>query len=154
MVEVYEGQCQCGAVAYRVTGESIALFACHCSECQKQSSSAFGMALWIRKSSVEVTADSLRSWTRHTPGGRQMVCQFCPVCGSRVFHQMVGQEEIISIKPGTLNDTKWLQPVGHIWTRSAQPWLELGKECLVYPENPATFEAMLEAWRAKKRREA
>lgn len=63
---------------------------------------------------------------------------------------MVDQEEIISIKPGTLNDTKWLQPVGHIWTRSAQPWIELGETCLVYPENPESFEAMFEAWRKRE----
>jgi hypothetical protein len=154
MTQLFEGRCQCGEVIYRVTGESLALFACHCSECQRQSSSAFGMALWVRTSAVELTTGSLRSWVRNTPGGREMTCQFCPLCGSRIFHQLADQQDIISIKPGTLNDTKWLQPVAHIWSRSAQPWVEFGKDCLVYPENPAGFEAMLEAWQVMRRREA
>ncbi len=29
----------------------------------------------------------------------------------------------ISVKPGTLDDTKWLQPQVHLWTRSKQPWV-------------------------------
>lgn len=154
MAEVFEGQCQCGDVAYRVIGQSLALFACHCSECQRQSSSAFGMALWVKESGVELMSGSLRSWVRRTPTGRQMVCQFCPVCGSRIFHQLMDQEGIISIKPGTLNNTKRLQPVAHIWTRSAQPWVEFREDCLVYLEDPDSFEAMLKAWQEKIRQEA
>jgi hypothetical protein len=124
MDEVFEGQCQCGEVAYRVTGQSLVLFACHCSECQRQSSSAFGMALWVKHSVVELMSGRLQSWVRGTSNGQQMLCQFCPVCGSRIFHQLSSQKEIISIKPGTLNNTKWLKPVGHIWSQSAQPWVE------------------------------
>ena len=30
--------------------------------------------------------------------------QFCPTCGTRLFHRVLGQSEILSIKPGTLND--------------------------------------------------
>ena len=44
MREVFEGRCQCGAATYRVKGTVITLFVCHCTECQRQSASAFGMA--------------------------------------------------------------------------------------------------------------
>lgn len=40
------GQCQCGAIRYESTGESLALYVCHCLECQKQSASAFAF-LWM-----------------------------------------------------------------------------------------------------------
>ena len=153
--EVFEGRCQCGAVAYRVSGESRALFACHCVECQRQSSSAFGMALWVEPREVEVSG-RLQVWTRHTPGGRQLCCSFCPTCGTRVFHQMNEQGALLSIKPGTLDDTSRLRPVGHIWWQSAQPWVELAPQgdvpCLVYPGNPESFEALFERWRVAKRR--
>ena len=150
MAEVFEGRCQCGDVAYRVTGESLSLFVCHCTECQRQSSSAFGMALWVRQSRVEVLSGSLTSWVRDTPGGRQMICRFCPVCGTRISLQMADREEVISIKPGTLNDTTWLRPVGHIWTQSAQPWVELGDPCLAYPGNPPGFESLVDTWQKMK----
>ena len=33
--------------------------------------------------------------------------------------------EISSVKAGSLDDTSWLRPVGHIWTRSRQPWVDI-----------------------------
>ena len=42
------GQCQCGYVKYHVAGIPVTMFACHCKECRRQSSSAFGLALWVR----------------------------------------------------------------------------------------------------------
>lgn len=148
-IDVFEGHCQCGAVSYRVTGQSIALFACHCLECQKQSSSAFGMALWIREPKVQIQSGRLRSWVRITPGGREMVCQFCPTCGSRIFHQMADQEDVISIKPGTLDDPGLLEPVAHLWTKRARSWITFN-DCLVYPDNPINFGPIFEAWSASK----
>src|ERR1700730_909187 len=41
------GGCQCGQVRYESSGESVALYVCHCRECQKQSASAFGMSLEV-----------------------------------------------------------------------------------------------------------
>lgn len=149
--EVFEGACQCGEVTYRVTGHSMALFACHCADCQKQSSSAFGMALWVKQPQLTLLSGTPHEWIRHTPSGRQTRCQFCPTCGTRLFHIPVGQDDLLSIKPGTLNDTAWLQPVAHIWTVRAQPWMHLDESVLHYPGNPDGFSAMAEAWAAQVR---
>ena len=70
MRQVFEGQCQCGAVAYRVTGVTATLFVCHCTECQRQSSSAFGMALWIKEPLVEIASGEVKEWIRTMPSGR------------------------------------------------------------------------------------
>ncbi|WP_460531817.1 GFA family protein [Chitinimonas naiadis] len=148
MTEIFEGQCQCGEVQYRVTGAAATLFACHCTECQRQSASAFGMALWVRNAKVELVSGVLHEWVRHTPAGKEMACSFCPTCGTRVFHKMRGQTELLSIKPGTLNDTKALVPVGHIWTASKQPWVHIPTSVLQYDGNPSGYEALFSAWRA------
>jgi hypothetical protein len=68
-----------------------------------------------------------------------------------VFHQIAGQAETMSIKPGTLDRTLELEPVAHIWTSRAQPWIRLPEACLLYPENPPDFAEMFVAWRARKR---
>ncbi|WP_051243129.1 GFA family protein [Azohydromonas australica] len=142
------GHCQCDAVRYCLTGEPLTLFACHCTDCQRQSSSAFGMALWVRKADVEMLSGEMKEWVRELPSGRRMACRFCPDCGTRLFHQVLGQEEVMSIKPGTLEDTRGLQPVGHIWTSRRQPWVQLDEGSLHYPGNPDNFEALLGAWHA------
>lgn len=150
-MEAFEGRCQCGQVRYRVAGETVAFFVCHCSECQRQSASAFGMALWLRNFSKEVLEGELRQWTRATPLGRHLLGEFCPRCGTRVFHQMTDQVETMSIKPGTLDPAPDLDPVAHIWTSRARSWVRLPPHVLSYPENPPTFDAIFAAWQAQKR---
>ncbi|MCA1368871.1 GFA family protein [Bradyrhizobium sp. BRP14] len=91
MSEVFEGGCQCRHCRYRIAGKSLSLFACHCRECQRQSGSAFGMALWIQHSEITLLTGKIASWTRETPSGRHMVCEFCPECGTRLFHRQEGR---------------------------------------------------------------
>lgn len=150
MREQFKGQCQCGEVTYQVTGETIALFVCHCTECQHQTSSAFGMALWIEDYDKKLLTGTTRSWSRIMPSGKQLVGEFCPSCGTRLFHQVAGQDKMMSIKPGTLNTSRVLNPVAHIWTQSAQPWVDIPEGVLRYPANPPNFEAVFEAWRTQK----
>jgi hypothetical protein len=150
MNEVFEGNCQCGSVAYRVTGRTATLFACHCTECQRQSSSAFGMALWVKDPSVELISGDMKEWIRTMPSGRQMSCQFCPECGTRIFHKTLGQTLLLSIKPGTLRNTSNLKPVGHIWVDSKQKWFEIEEDSLQYGGNPESYEDLICAWSASQ----
>lgn len=74
---------------------------------------------------------------------------FCPLCGSRVFHSRDKYGDTVNIKAGTLDDTAWLHPAGHIWTRSKQPWVALPKDGLIYSEQPPDKDAALIArWQA------
>lgn len=144
--EVFEGQCQCGSIRYRIHGMALTAFACHCTECQRQSGSAFGMALWIRQSVVEVSGGIVKEWIRQLPSGKQMACQFCPDCGTRLFHKIVGQDQVLSLKPGTLNPPQDVAAVGHIWLNSKQKGTSIDPCTLQYPGNPETFDDLLAAW--------
>ena len=144
--EVFEGQCQCASIRYRVTGASLTMFACHCTECQRQSGSAFGMALWIKQPVVEISGGPIKEWIRQMPSGKQMSCQFCPDCGTRLFHKVMGQDQILSIKPGTLNNPRDIAPVGHIWLGSKQKWLAADHSLLNYVGNPEAFDELMDAW--------
>ena len=50
-----EGGCQCGAIRYQLLRAPAALYACHCRDCQKQSSSAFGLSMWVERDAIEFT---------------------------------------------------------------------------------------------------
>ncbi|MGI9355136.1 MAG: GFA family protein, partial [Rhizobiaceae bacterium] len=52
------GGCQCGKLRYRVTAQPATLYCCHCTECQAQSSSAFGMSLRVPSGAVEIDGKS------------------------------------------------------------------------------------------------
>jgi hypothetical protein len=146
MKRVFQGGCQCGSVRYRYEGEVLNIFACHCMECQKQSGSAFGMGLWVEASGLERLSGTLLKWTRHLPTGEDMVCEFCDQCGTRVFHvsESYRAKGIVSIKPGTIDDTSWIQPRAQIWLERTQPWLAIEPGSVTYPRNPPSIASLAE----------
>ncbi len=115
------GGCQCGAVRYELRHEGKALYACHCRDCQKQSSSAFGMSLIVAPEDLRFVRgqNRLRSWDTRGDDGRIKRCHFCPDCGTRIYHGSDRADEDISIKAGSLDDTAALSPVAQIWLKSA-----------------------------------
>jgi hypothetical protein len=141
-----DGGCQCGTVRYRYEGEVLNIFVCHCSECQRQSGSAFGMGLWLRESSLRRISGELRTWVRRLPSEQDMVCEFCERCGTRVYHTSESNRAvgIVSIKPGTLDDTAWLEPFAHIWTTRAQPWVTFKPGAKLYGQNPPSLASLAE----------
>src|SRR5215813_10847083 len=92
------GGCQCGALRYESAGAPIALYICHCTECRKQSASAFGMSLQVPRAGLRVTDGEPLSWSRPTDSGRRLECYFCPLCGTRLWHQSDPSDGKVSIK--------------------------------------------------------
>jgi hypothetical protein len=43
------------------------------------------------------------------------------------------RDGVVRVRGGTLDDTSWLRPTRHIWTRRKQPWIKL-------PEGDEAFE--------------
>lgn len=146
-----QGGRQCGAVRYEITARPLTIYVCHCTECQKQSSSAFGMSLSIAKSAVRVTQGEMRTWQRRTDSGSVMTCSFCPNCGTRLFHEQISRPDETNIKPGTLDDRDWVRPMGHLWLKSAQPWMSeiVGRvhDTLKYPAQPPSKADLIARWR-------
>lgn len=140
------GGCQCASRRYLLTAAPLTLYCCHCSECQAQSSSAFGMSMLVAREALDVDWDTLAVWTRKTDSGNTLDCHFCPDCGVRLFH--VGREssEIISVKAGSLDLHKRLTPVGHIWTDSAQPWFTVPQGALTTARDPADMTPFIDLW--------
>jgi hypothetical protein len=40
------------------------------------------------------------------------------------------------VRAGTLDDTSWVRPTTHFWTRSKQPWLVLPEGDVIYETQP------------------
>jgi hypothetical protein len=133
---IREGGCQCGAVRYAIHGEPVWLAVCHCKECQRQSGSAFGMSLIVRKGQFVLQQGQLKHFTRTSDSNRPVVCAFCPECGTRIYHEPRYLEGVVNVKPGTLDDTSWLQPNLHAWTARKQPWLKLEEGLPAFDQQP------------------
>lgn len=130
------GGCQCGAVRYESGGAPLALYACHCLECRKQSASAFGLSLAVPRADFRVTKGEPRFWTRPTDSGRRLRCAFCPHCGSRLWHEPDGPSETLTVKAGSLDDPVDLTDAIHIWTARKLPGVIIPDGAEHWPEEP------------------
>ena len=143
-----EGGCQCGSIRYRITQSPRILYTCHCTDCQKQSSSAFGMSLIVDASAVEFVAGArrLKFWDTQRDDGKLKRCAFCPDCGTRLYHGSEDDKRI-SIKAGSLDDTRSLKPIAHIWLRSAQSWISFDDDQFhCFEQEPDNEEALEQQW--------
>lgn len=141
------GGCACGAVRFELRAQPLTLYACHCSDCQTQSGGAFSLSMFARRDALAVTRGATRGWRRRADSGRMMTCVFCPDCGTRLWNDPDRLPELTVLKPGVFDDTSWMRPVGHVWTKSAQPWVALPGDALLYETQPPDMAALFEAWR-------
>ncbi len=130
------GGCQCGAARYEIKGEQRELFVCHCRECQKQSSSAFGISVLVRRADFRLKQGTVRTWSRKTDSGRTLDCAYCPNCGSRLWHQIAGEGEALSVKGGSLDHPVDLCHAVHIWTSRKLPGVIIPEGAKQFPQEP------------------
>lgn len=131
---------------YAIATTPEVFYLCHCRECQRQSSSAFGQSLRVAAQGFSLTGDTAAvTWT--SDAGTVRRGTFCPACGTRLFHDRTGAATI-NVKAGTLDDPSWLEPAGHVWLRSKQAFFEVPPGALAYATQPPdAFAALKTRWR-------
>ena len=130
------GGCQCGGVRYEIAGRPVALYVCHCRECQKQSASAFGISVMVKRADFRLTRGKVKVWSRATDRGGRLACAFCPACGSRLWHEAVPANATISVKGGSLDQPPDLRAACHIWTARRLPGVIIPKTARQFPGEP------------------
>ena len=121
-----DGSCLCGKVTYSCATEPVATAVCHCTDCQKQTGTAFSVIVAVPREALRVEGDSLASFTTvGTDSGQNVSRQFCRECSSPITSLADAMPQLAFIKAGTLHDTSWLEPQMHVWCDSAQPWVPL-----------------------------
>jgi hypothetical protein len=130
-----------------VTEEPLTLYACHCTDCQKRSGSAFGLSMWLRRSAIEITQGEPATLAGRSGVGRVWRTRTCAQCATRLWSEPAEHPELAVVRPGTLDDTSWLEPVAHIWTRSAQPWYAFPEGVARYETQPADMRELVALWR-------
>jgi hypothetical protein len=145
----YAGRCFCEAVRYRINEEPLTVYACHCTDCQKRSGSAFGLSMWVNRAALEVTHGEAVLQIASGHDDRLRHARVCPQCHTRLWSQPENRPELAVVRPGTLDDTSWLEPVAHLWTRSAQPWVEIPEGAVRYETQPKELTALVRLWRER-----
>lgn len=146
------GHCLCGEIEYQLKEDPLTVYLCHCTDCQTQSGSGFAISMIVREEALEFVRGTPRLTTTELADGRTKRSRDCATCGVRLagFSSVEG---VGVIEPGTLDDTSWFWPVGHIWAKSAQPWFEIPQDSIVVSEQPDQ-EQILDLVRAWKNQRA
>ena len=134
--EVRTGSCLCGAVTYQVTGPMRPVWACHCNQCRKQTGN-FVTATSAPRDKVEVTGAESIEWYAASEIARR---GFCRVCGSLIFWDPVGDQEI-SICAGSLDGETGLMLDAHIFCADKGDYYEIADGVPQYAQSRRSPDA-------------
>lgn len=115
-----EGGCRCGRVRLRITAQPLLTMACHCTGCQRMSSSAYSLSAAIPAEGFEVTAGEaviggLHGASRH---------YFCGHCMSWMFTRPEGLDWFVNLRPTMLDDPSWFSPFIETYAAERLPWAQ------------------------------
>ncbi|WP_265562153.1 GFA family protein [Sphingomicrobium arenosum] len=146
------GHCACGAVRIEVAGEPLITHACHCTYCQRESGSAFGLNCLYEADRVAIEGPVERVVTPSESGEDQWIlrCERCHVAVSGHYRHL--REKMHFVRAGVLGDRPGLGPDVHIHTSAKMGWLTLDPEVPAFEDfyDARTFwtEAQMARWKA------
>lgn len=144
-----DGGCACGAVRYRLLEDPLESHVCHCTNCQTATGSAFVMCMPVHIRSLELLKGDPKVVSFESPDGLAKRNRRCPECGCCIWGEIGGLPEVVALQAGTLDDTSWVEPIAHIWTNSAQPWVEIPTNVLRYEKQPGDNLELVRAWKSR-----
>jgi hypothetical protein len=142
------GGCPCEAVRFAVTARPLLVFACHCTECQRWSGSAFGLSMPVRRDSFALTRGTPKPWRCTGASGFESSYWFCAECGGRILGERADRPEIVTIRAGTLDDTSWVRPIAHINLERAQAWQRIPNNASCFEAMPKEFGSLARQWQS------
>lgn len=119
------GECLCGHVRYVAEVDPSKVVVCHCTDCQTNSASAYGVVGLVTEGTFRLTGGETKSFVKVAESGNRRKLEFCGECGTRIVASPVdGEPGPISLRIGTASQRDQLAPIAQIWSRSAQPWVQ------------------------------
>ena len=120
-----EGGCNCGAVRYRIEGAPLAVAACHCTRCRRQSGGAYSVNLLVSPAGMTIEGELSVFEDTDTTSGSPVLREFCGTCGSPIRSVLGANPSMVAVKVGTLDDPEPFAPGLHVFTRSKIGWVEI-----------------------------
>ena len=113
-----QGSCRCGRVKLRISKPPLLTMACHCTGCQKMSSSAYSLSAAIPSDGFEVIEGEPVIGGLHGPAKHY----FCEYCMTWMFTRPDGIDFFVNLRPTMLDDPTWFSPFVETWTSEKLPW--------------------------------
>ncbi|KAF1939275.1 hypothetical protein EJ02DRAFT_259923 [Clathrospora elynae] len=120
------GSCVCNTIRYRLLTSPLYCYACHCTDCQKSTGSAFSLALDIERHNIKIIspASPVFATREQKPGAFYNHVQ-CPKCKGELWNNHTPVEAVCTLKVGTLDFPSLMEPDLHIFVDSKLDWVTL-----------------------------
>lgn len=147
MAQVLNGGCLCGAVRYTVNQTMrFRPYACHCTDCQTRSGSAFGIQQSVLAGDLAVDGELIRG--EHVqPSGAIAGIYACARCLTRIYTDNDRRPGIVNLRAGTLDSSFTLVPAAHLWTASKLPWVMIPADAIAMAGQPGDQAGWLEIFK-------
>ena len=131
----------CGSVRFEMTTFPTRVYACHCTDCQRATTSAFSISITVPSEAFHLSGKELQpAFGGVTDGGRVKTRWVCPECGICICGGVKPGTEstgyMRNVRAGTLDDPSWARPTMHFYTRSKHPWISLPEDCTAFETSP------------------
>jgi hypothetical protein len=138
------GRCLCGAVRYTLReGFRLNPYACHCTDCQTRTGSAFSEHMLFAQSDMALMGE-LDCGEYDQPSGAHSRIFGCAKCKARIYAVNDTRAGMASLRCGTLDRSAELVPSAHVWVKSKRPWIGLPAGAKTMDEQPTTTQAWIE----------
>lgn len=135
-----DGGCGCGQVRYVINApQPPTVYACHCTDCQTQSGSAFALQMPVFEAMLSLSGD-LISGERTMPSGASSTIFSCDKCLVRMYSKNSTRAGMIVIRAGTLDDSSAVVPKFHLWVSSRQRWFDIADTAIILEQQPESIE--------------
>ena len=143
-----QGGCMCGAVRYELKAAPMAVYRCHCKDCQRISNTTHTISMVVKREDAELVSGDLVAYDKPADSGRVVRMQRCAQCGTAIWNEPLASAAVLVMKAGNLDDMSWARPIGNIWTASKAPWERIDPNEPNFEGQPETRDALIEAWTA------
>jgi hypothetical protein len=118
--KTHHGHCECGAVAFTVTGARLAITMCHCAQCRRLSGHHWAAthASWTDvsfRNQVGLTWYKSSAWAKRG---------FCNRCGASLFYRM-NDDDGVGIAAGCIDAPTGFTAGKHIFTRDKGDYYDI-----------------------------
>src|SRR5258705_9796074 len=119
--KIFEGNCPCHEVRYRMTGKPLFVHCCHCRWCQRETGSAFVLNAMIEAERVALLQGEVEIVLTPSESGKGQKISRCPTCHVALWSNYPGGGDAVRfVRVGTLDEPDRLPPDVHIFTMSKQ----------------------------------
>ncbi len=117
-----EGGCLCRGVRYRIVGNCRDIINCHCENCRRTHGHVAAYTSVNKGELILMQQASLQWYHDQSPDTYR---GFCNVCGASLFWDARDGREKMAVAAGSLDESRELKTIGHIYIAEAGRYYEL-----------------------------